>query len=97
MLRAIDWTLPLVPAQLRGHQSQSCPHPQGSLGGRRELGAIHWTCLLVPAQQLLGQQCQSFPFPQSWGKKRKGKDEDGGRGRKGGREQQLAQGLSGGW
>ena len=46
------------------------PSSQGSPGGCRKLGTVCWTTPVVPAQQLLGQQCQSFPFPQSSGKKR---------------------------
>jgi len=85
-----------VPGPLLSAEAWAGPSPEGCT----ELRAFCWTCLVVPAQQLLGQQCQSFPFPQSSGKKRGellGKGEDGGRGRKGGREQQVAQGLSGGW
>ena len=96
-LRAICRTLPVVTAQqLRGHQSQSCPLPQGSPRSHRELRTVCWT----PPVVLAWQQSKSFPFPQSSGKKGwvvLGKDEDGGRGRKGNREQQLAPGLSGGW
>lgn len=57
--------------------SQSCPLPWDLPGGRRELEAICWSPPVVPVQKHRGQQFQSFPFPQSLGRKRMEDREEG--------------------
>lgn len=62
---AIDWTLPLVLAQLIGYQSQSCLFHQGSPEGCRKLASVHWI-LLVVVQRLRGPSLSLSRFLRAW-------------------------------